>query len=102
MTSDLDTPDLAQSQRLRLNTLIRLRWLAIVGQSITVVIVAYGYQFPLPVVPCFALIATSAALNLYLALNYPATYRLSTPAAFANTASAPIFPPSPATKAWAA
>ncbi|WP_457940561.1 ActS/PrrB/RegB family redox-sensitive histidine kinase [Mesorhizobium sp. 10J20-29] len=83
MTSDLDTPDLAQSQRLRLNTLIRLRWLAIVGQSITVVIVAYGYQFPLPVVPCFALIATSAALNLYLALNYPATYRLSTPAAFA-------------------
>src|SRR5690606_5448382 len=35
-------PDFRQSQRLRLNTLIRLRWLAIVGQSITVLVVAYG------------------------------------------------------------
>ena len=35
-----------QSQRLRLNTLIRLRWLAIVGQSVTVLIVAYWLRFP--------------------------------------------------------
>ena len=38
----VNTPDLGPSQQLRLNTLIRLRWLAVVGQSITVVIVAYG------------------------------------------------------------
>ena len=60
-------PDFRQSQRLRLNTLIRLRWLAIVGQSITVLVVAYGLEFPLPVGPCFALIATSAWLNLVMA-----------------------------------
>jgi two-component system sensor histidine kinase RegB len=76
-------PDLGLSHRLRLNTLIRLRWLAIVGQSVTVVIVAYGYRFPLPVVPCFALIACSACLNLYLAFKYPATYRLDPSPAFA-------------------
>ena len=78
----LNMPDLGQSQRLRLNTLVRLRWLAIVGQSVSVVVVAYGFGFPLPVVPCFALIACSAALNVYLALQYPATHRLSPAAAF--------------------
>jgi two-component system sensor histidine kinase RegB len=83
MTMALNTPDLGQSQRLRLNTLVRLRWLAIVGQSVTVLIVAYGLEFPLPVVPCFALIASSAALNIYLALQYPATHRLPPASAFA-------------------
>ncbi|MGB3418137.1 MAG: ActS/PrrB/RegB family redox-sensitive histidine kinase [Mesorhizobium sp.] len=70
-------PDFRQSQRLRLNTLIRLRWLAIVGQSITVLVVAYGLEFPLPVGPCFALIATSAWLNLVMAFRYPAAHRLT-------------------------
>ena len=78
----LNTPHPGQSQRLRLNTLVRLRWLAIVGQSITVVIVAYGLGFPVPVIPCFALIACSAALNVYLALHYPSTHRLPPQEAF--------------------
>ncbi len=78
-----NAPDLGQSQRLRLNTLVRLRWLAIVGQSVTVVVVAYGLAFPFPVAPCFALIACSAALNISLTLHYPATYRLPPSAAFA-------------------
>lgn len=75
-------PDLQHSHRLRLNTLIRLRWLAIVGQSITVVVVAYVLEFPLPVSLCFALIASSAWLNLFLAFRYPATHRLRPIAAF--------------------
>ncbi|MEW9807439.1 ActS/PrrB/RegB family redox-sensitive histidine kinase [Mesorhizobium sp. ZMM04-5] len=79
---DLNAPHLGQSQRLRLNTLVRLRWLAIVGQSVTVLIVSYGLDFPLPVVVCFALIACSAALNVYLAIAYPSTHRLPPPAAF--------------------
>ena len=32
--------------------------------------------FPLPVWPCFALIALSAWLNIFLAIRYPPTYRL--------------------------
>ena len=82
MTDFQRAPDFRQSQRLRLNTLIRLRWLAIVGQSVTVLVVAYGLEFPMPVGPCFALIASSAWLNLVLAFRYPAAHRLNPAAAF--------------------
>ncbi|MBD0413557.1 ActS/PrrB/RegB family redox-sensitive histidine kinase [Oryzicola mucosus] len=70
------TPDLQLSTRLRLNTLIRLRWLAVFGQSAAVLVVAYGLEFPLQVSMCFALIACSAWLNLYLTFRFPATHRL--------------------------
>ncbi|RWC85849.1 MAG: ActS/PrrB/RegB family redox-sensitive histidine kinase [Mesorhizobium sp.] len=82
MINILNTPDFQQSQRLRLNTLIRLRWLAIVGQSLTVLVVAYGLKFPLPVSLCFALIACSAWMNLFLAFRFPAAHRLTPFAAF--------------------
>ena len=67
--------------RLRLQTLTRLRWLAVTGQSITVLIVAFVLEFPFPIFACFALIACSAWLNVYLTFRYPATHRLSPPAA---------------------
>ena len=76
MITELGRPDPQQIHHLRLNTLIRLRWLAIVGQSAAVLIVAYWLEFPLPVSLCFALIALSAWLNLFLAFRYPATHRL--------------------------
>ena len=82
MINVLRSPDFQQSQRLRLNTLIRLRWLAIVGQSLTVLVVAYGLKFPLPVSLCFALIACSAWMNLFLAFRFPAAHRLTPFAAF--------------------
>lgn len=82
MINVLRSPDFQQSQRLRLNTLIRLRWLAIVGQSVTVLFVAYGLKFPLPVSLCFALIACSAWMNLLLAFRFPAAHRLTPFAAF--------------------
>ncbi|ESZ75717.1 ActS/PrrB/RegB family redox-sensitive histidine kinase [Mesorhizobium sp. L103C105A0] len=82
MINILHAPDFQQSQRLRLNTLIRLRWLAIVGQSLTVLVVAYGLKFPLPVSFCFALVACSAWLNLVLTFRYPAAHRLTPFSAF--------------------
>lgn len=75
--------DPKQAHSLRLNTLIRLRWLAIIGQSVTVLLVAYWLDFPLPVSMCFALIALAAWLNLFLAFRYPAAHRLKPAAAFA-------------------
>ena len=69
------------SYRLRLQTLTRLRWLAVAGQSATVMVVAFGLGFPLPVLFCFALIACSAWLNVFLSVRYPSTHRLSPPAA---------------------
>ena len=73
---DLAAHDHAQSHRLRLNTLIRLRWLAVAGQSAAVMVVGYWLEFPMPVALCFALIAASAWLNLFLAFRYPAAHRL--------------------------
>ena len=83
MLQEFRPPDPQLSRRLRLNTLIRLRWLAIVGQSAAVITVAYVLGFPLSVGFCFALIACSAWLNLLLAFRYPATHRLEPEAALA-------------------
>jgi two-component system, sensor histidine kinase RegB len=81
MALDYRTPEPARFHRLRLNTLVKLRWLAIVGQSAAVIVVAFWLQFPLPVGLCFALIAASAWLNLFFTFRYPATYLLEPPAA---------------------
>ena len=61
---------------LRMRTLIRLRTLAIIGQSVTVLGVAYGFGFPLPVASCFLLIACLALLNIALRIRFPANHRL--------------------------
>jgi two-component system sensor histidine kinase RegB len=83
MIRSLMKPELEQSNRLRLNTLIRLRWLAIVGQSVSIVVVGFWLGFPLPASLCFALIACSAWLNLFLTFRYPSSQRLSPAAGFA-------------------
>ena len=67
---------------LRLQTLIRLRWLAVAGQSVTVAVVYFGLGFPLPILWCVGLIALSAALNLALRIRFPASHRLRAEPAF--------------------
>jgi two-component system sensor histidine kinase RegB len=57
--------------RLRLRTLLVLRWLAITGQTIAVLTVGLGLGFPLPYVWCLSLIAASAWLNIILSLGSP-------------------------------
>ncbi|WP_159588748.1 ActS/PrrB/RegB family redox-sensitive histidine kinase [Chelativorans xinjiangense] len=76
MLEELRTPHTRYGRSLRLATLIRLRWLAIVGQSAAVLVVAFWLGFPLPVGPCFVLIAASAWLNLYLTFRFPASHLL--------------------------
>jgi two-component system sensor histidine kinase RegB len=67
----------SSDSRLRLQTIVRLRWLGVLGQITAVGVVAVGLGFELPVGPCLALIAMSAWLNVYLAIRYPARHRLS-------------------------
>ncbi|HET7717220.1 MAG TPA: ActS/PrrB/RegB family redox-sensitive histidine kinase [Bauldia sp.] len=67
---------------LRLQTLIRLRWLAVAGQTVAVAVVYFGLGFPLPIFWCFGLIALSAALNLALRVRFPASHRLRAEPAF--------------------
>ena len=74
---DIRTHDALSARRLRLDTLIRLRWLAVAGQSAAVLLVHFWLGFPLPVLFCFALIGLSAWLNIFLGLRYPPTFRLA-------------------------
>lgn len=62
---------------LRLATLVRLRWLAIAGQTVSVLVVALVLGFPLPLLPCLALIGLSMALNISLMLWLGAGHRLT-------------------------
>jgi two-component system sensor histidine kinase RegB len=63
-------------RRLRIATLTRLRWLAVAGQSVTVILTHDILGFPLPLGLCFLVIGISAALNLVLRLRYPVSLRL--------------------------
>jgi len=68
-------------RHLRLDTLVRLRWLAIAGQAGAVAGVRLGLGFPLPFELCFLVIAVSVWTNLLLRIRYPASHRLSDNAA---------------------
>ncbi len=57
--------------RLRLNTTIKLRWFAVIGQTATILAIDYGFGFPVPLALCLLVIGLSAVLNIVLTLSYP-------------------------------
>jgi two-component system, sensor histidine kinase RegB len=61
--------------RVRLRTLVLLRWLAIAGQTAAVLFVRFGLGFDLPLGAALGIIAASAWLNLILMFAFP-TQRL--------------------------
>lgn len=64
--------------RTRLRTLISLRWMAIAGQTLAVLVVNYWLGFELPLAACLAAIGASAWLNVALMAVFPAQH-LSSP-----------------------
>ena len=66
----------AEIGMLRLRTLVRLRWLAIVGQTGAVLGVYFVLGFPLPLGLCLAVIAFSAWLNIFLTIRWRKSIRL--------------------------
>ena len=72
----------AGDSRLRLQTIVRLRWLAVLGQSVTVLGAYAVLGIDLPIGGCFAVIALSAWLNVALRIRYPASQRLKANYAF--------------------
>lgn len=60
----------------RVQTVVLLRWAAIAGQLVALLVVGLGLGFPLPWVPALAAIAVSFALNLALAAFYRPAHRL--------------------------
>lgn len=62
--------------RISLRTLVPIRWVAIAGQVLTIVIVHYGLGFRLPLVPALAVVAGSALLNIVLIVHRKAARQL--------------------------
>lgn len=60
----------------RLHTILRLRWLAVLGQLAAIFIVAQGFDFEVPILPCLIVIGLSAGLNLALQIAFAPTHRL--------------------------
>jgi two-component system, sensor histidine kinase RegB len=63
--------------RVRLRTLTNLRWMAAGGQTVALVLVYFGFKYPLPIAQCLACVLFSAGLNLALAFRYPVSQRLT-------------------------
>lgn len=76
--SALSLVTLGESQ-LRLQTIVRLRWVAVLGQLAAVTGVFFGLGFSMPIGLCLGFIALSAWLNVFLSVRYPARHRLGTP-----------------------
>jgi len=73
----MDAALVPEVSRLRLLTIVRLRWFAVLGQLVAVAVVNLGYGFPLPVGYCLLLIAVSAWLNVFLRLKFLPRHRLT-------------------------
>jgi two-component system sensor histidine kinase RegB len=76
MTFTLDPPG-ASRRNVRLTTLITLRWLAVAGQTIAVVVVHFGLEIELPLTACLSVIALSAWVNVALRMHYRNVQRLA-------------------------
>ena len=63
-------------RNVRLDTLVRLRWLAIIGQTTAVLVVYYELDFELPIYACLGAIILAAWLNVALRLRFHMTQRL--------------------------
>jgi two-component system sensor histidine kinase RegB len=75
--TDVAASDFRHPRRyVRLDTILRLRWLAVLGQLAAIFIVAQGLEFDVEVVPCLAIIGVSAAFNLAFQIAFNPMQRL--------------------------
>jgi two-component system sensor histidine kinase RegB len=78
--SDAAATDFRLPRRhVRLDTILRLRWLAALGQLAAIFIVEQGLEFDVEVVPCLAIVGFSALLNFILQLWFNPMERLEPP-----------------------
>jgi two-component system, sensor histidine kinase RegB len=63
-------PAFHPGRNVRLDTLVRLRWLAVIGQTTAVLVVYLGLDFDLPIWACLAVIALAAWLNVALRVRF--------------------------------
>jgi two-component system sensor histidine kinase RegB len=73
---ELDLTASHPRRNVRLDTIVRLRWLAVIGQTSAVLFVYYGLEFAFPIWWCLGAIALSAWLNVALRFRFYQTQRL--------------------------
>jgi two-component system sensor histidine kinase RegB len=76
MTEIATASDFHPRRHVRLDTILRLRWLAALGQLAAIFVVAQGFEFDLPIVPCLVIVSLSALLNLALQIAFNPMQRL--------------------------
>ena len=75
--TDIAASDFRHPRRyIRLDTILRLRWLAVLGQLAAIFIVMQGLEFDVEVIPCLTIIGLSALLNLALQIAVNPMQRL--------------------------
>src|SRR3954462_13177461 len=75
--TDVAASDFRHPRRhVRLDTILRLRWLAVLGQLAAIFVVVQGLEFDVPVVPCVVVISLSAILTLSLQTAFNPMRRL--------------------------
>jgi two-component system sensor histidine kinase RegB len=65
-----------RARRLRVDTLIWLRWLAILGQSAAVLVAHFALGLEFPILACFLCIGVSVAANGALRMRFSVSHRL--------------------------
>lgn len=61
----------AVTGRVRLRTLVNIRWIAVAGQAVTLILVHYGLGFSLPLFATALVVGMSVALNLLISFSTP-------------------------------
>jgi two-component system, sensor histidine kinase RegB len=75
--TDVAASDFRHPRRyVRLDTILRLRWLAVLGQLAAIFVVRQGLEFDVEVLPCVTIIGLSALLNLTLQIAFNPMRRL--------------------------
>ena len=67
----------ARSNWMRLRTLVFVRWFAISGQIVTLIVAQYLYELNLALVPCAIIIGMSVLTNIFALIIFPDNRRLS-------------------------
>ena len=76
ITSTLAPEPRAEFDRISLRRLVLIRWVAVAGQALALLVVHYILDFSLPLLAAFAVVGCSAALNLFFAIHRRAATRL--------------------------
>src|SRR3954451_6836455 len=63
--------------RISVRRLVLIRWVAIAGQAVALLVVYYGFGFAVPLAPAFAVVFCSVLLNLGITLYRHAKARHS-------------------------